>query len=83
MTGEQKLAFVEKQITAIEREVNLGRKKRNCEINCPYCGGRNSPGDAAVCCMAFARAAAAVLMRKGANQDLERVEQLMEKVSRN
>jgi len=33
--------------------------------------------------MAFARAAAAILMRKGANQDLERVEQLMEKVSRN
>ncbi len=75
MTSEQKVQYVEAQITAAEQ----GRQN---VLNCPYCGGKNIEGEP-LCCISFARAAAAVLIRKEGHDQIEHAERILEKVERN
>lgn len=75
MTAEQKIKYIEKQMRAnVETRQNT--------LNCPYCNEHLIPGEK-ICCRMFGRAVSAILMRWDLKEAAERVEQIMEKASRN
>ncbi len=75
MTPEQKIEYIEKQITACQQD-------RTNAINCPYCDEHNVEGNP-LCCEKFARAVAAIVLRKDLHQKQEHAERIAEQVSRN
>ena len=75
MTSEQKIAYVEKQINAC-------RQGRQNAINCPYCDEQNIEGNP-LCCIPFAKAVAAILIRHDYQSKREHVERILEKVESN
>jgi hypothetical protein len=75
MTSEQKITYIEKQISACEQ----GRQNT---INCPYCDEHNIEGNS-LCCELFARVVAAVLVRKDDQESADKVERILEKVQSN
>jgi hypothetical protein len=68
VTGEEKLASVERQIRAA---------RKGDVIVCPYCGEGNVETDNMPCCLPFANAAIAVLKRL----DFEDTKDLYDRVS--
>jgi len=75
MTAEQRIAYVEKQIAAVDQ----GRQNT---LNCPYCDAQNLPGDP-FCCLTFGRAIAAIMIRRDMREKADEAEKIAEKVSRN
>ena len=75
MTAEDKIRYIEKQITA-------AKQGRQNSINCPYCEGHNIEGNP-LCCEMFARVVAAVLVRKDDRARRENMERVLEKVQSN
>jgi len=75
MNSDQKIAYVEKQITACE-------KGRQNTINCPYCEAHNREGEA-LCCEKMGRAVAAILIRKDVQEKADHAERILEKVAQN
>ena len=75
MTGEQKIEYIAKQITAC-------KEQRQNSINCPYCGEHNIEGNP-LCCTLFAQAVAAILIRHDYQAKRENVERILEKVAEN
>lgn len=75
LTPEERVQFVEQQITAVERG-------HSAEMDCPYCGLINKRGEP-LCCELFAMAAMAVLHRKDTEERIREAERIGEKVSLN
>ncbi len=75
MTPDQKVDYVEKQVTALEQ-------KRTNVLNCPYCETAIFEGDI-LCCIPLGRAVAAVIMRKETKEKIEQAERIAEKVASN
>jgi hypothetical protein len=75
MTSDQKIANIEAQITACQQG-------RTNAITCPYCNKQNVEGNP-LCCNTFARAVAAILLRKDMRAKAEHAERILEKVQSN
>lgn len=75
MTAEERLAYIEKQVAAVDQD-------RQNTLNCPYCDSQNLPGEP-FCCVQFGRAIAAIMIRRDVREKIDHVERVMEKVSRN
>jgi uncharacterized protein CbrC (UPF0167 family) len=75
LTAEQKIENIEKQIMACEQQ-------RTNILTCPYCMRQNIEGEP-LCCHPFARAVAAILLRKELHDKAEEAERIAEKVTRN
>lgn len=75
MTADQKISYIEKQMVAVQNE-------RQNTVNCPYCDAHNMPGET-LCCLQFARASAAILLRWDLRDKAEHAQRIAEKVSQN
>jgi len=82
MSGEEKIALVEEQITDLERARKLGVKSYHQSILCPYCDKNNFEGQP-LCCVKLGQAVAAILMRKDVQDKAEHVERILEKAESN
>jgi len=71
MSGEQKLAFVEAQISA-----------GSTDMLCPYCGAHNAFGSQSLCCGTFADAVNAVLDRISTRQQKQQFERIAEQIDK-
>ncbi len=75
MTADERIQYIEKQIAACELD-------RTNAINCPYCDSQNIEGNP-LCCNTFARAVAAILLRKDLHDKSREAERIIEKVQTN
>lgn len=75
MNADERIEFIEKQITACEQQ-------RTNVITCPYCDKQNVEGHP-LCCNAMGRAVAAILLRKDLQEKADHAERIAEQVSRN
>jgi hypothetical protein len=73
MTGEQKLAYLEQQVT----EIRMGLLTF---MTCPYCGKENTPADERLCCALFGEATTAILDRLEKQQAIDFLNTIADRV---
>lgn len=71
MTADEKIAYLEKQMRAIE----AGRQNI---LNCPYCNGHNEPGEP-FCCGTLAAAMLAICDRKEFQEQADQAARIADK----
>lgn len=74
MTGEQKLQYLEGQISQVKAGVLSF-------VTCPYCGAENTPTDDYLCCALFKEATEAVLDRMEKKEAVEFLSQVQDRVN--
>ena len=74
MTGEQKLEYLESQISQVRAGL-LGF------VTCPYCGVENTPIDEHLCCTLFKDATDAILDRIEKQESVDFLSAIQDKVS--
>lgn len=76
MTPDEQIAYVEKQMRAVERGATD-------TINCPYCKSQLRQEDGRICCLTMGKAVQAILRRWASKDVLDNAARVCEAAQRN